>query len=67
MVDRCVCFSRTFAELKRIAEREGARDIAALQSAADFGLKCGLCKPYVQRMLETGGTRFPIMPPKLPE
>ena len=67
MVDRCICFSRTFTELKRTAERTGARDIEALQSEVDFGLKCGLCKPYVQRMLETGATRFPIMSPKLPE
>ncbi len=61
MVDRCVCFSRTFTELKRIAEREDAKDLASLQAKVEFGLKCGLCKPYVQRMLDSGGTRFPIM------
>jgi len=61
MVDRCICFSRPFTELKRIAEREDARDVEALQCKVDFGLKCGLCKPYVQRMLDTGRTRFPVM------
>lgn len=61
MVDRCICFSRTFTELKRIAEREKARDVESLQSVVEFGQKCGLCKPYVQRMLDTGRTRFPVM------
>lgn len=61
MVDRCICFSRSFTELKRIAERENASDVEALQCVVEFGLKCGLCKPYVQRMLDTGKTRFPVM------
>ena len=61
MVDRCICFSRTFEELKRIAERENASDVATLQTHAEFGQKCGLCKPYVARMLESGRTRFPVM------
>lgn len=61
MVDRCICFSKTFCELKEIAEREDARDIPALQDCVEFGLKCGHCKPYVERMLRTGRTRFPVM------
>ncbi|MCB2203226.1 (2Fe-2S)-binding protein [bacterium] len=67
MVDRCVCFSRTFDELKRIAESEDVRDLPTLQSRVDFGQKCGLCKPYVERMLDTGNTRFPIMARRRPE
>lgn len=58
MVDRCICFSKTFAELKEIARRHRAGTVTALQGTTEFGLRCGLCKPYVARMLETGQTVF---------
>lgn len=61
MVDRCICYSKTFAELKDIAERSRVSTIDALQAATQFGFRCGLCKPYVQRMLETGHTAFTPM------
>jgi bacterioferritin-associated ferredoxin len=65
MVDRCICFSKSFSELKSLAQQHGARDVAALQTVAEFGLRCGLCKPYVQRMLSTGQTDFAVMPTPL--
>jgi bacterioferritin-associated ferredoxin len=61
MVDRCICFQKTFAELKQIAEAEGAYEIEALQRHVDFGLRCGLCKPYVARMFATGRVVFPVI------
>jgi len=62
-IDRCVCYSRSFAELKTIADASGSTDLVALQSAArlrcrDFGGKCKLCHPYVKAMLRTGQTVF---------
>lgn len=57
-VDRCVCFGRTFADLQAVAERTGAATVEALQAHAAFGRKCGLCRPYVRRMLATGETVF---------
>jgi len=57
-VDRCVCFNRTFADLKQVAERTGAKTLEALQEEAEFGLACRICNPYVRRMLETGETDF---------
>jgi bacterioferritin-associated ferredoxin len=60
MVDRCVCFNITFAELKAVAQRERIGDIESLQRSVEFGLRCGLCKPYVQRMLLSGRVVFPV-------
>jgi len=62
-IDRCVCYSRSFAELKTIADASGSTDLVALQSAArlrcrDFGGKCKLCHPYGKAMLRTGQTVF---------
>ncbi|HOJ03885.1 MAG TPA: (2Fe-2S)-binding protein [Bacteroidota bacterium] len=61
MVDRCICFDRTFAELKTAAEQAGVWDVEALQRVVPFGLRCGLCKPYVERMLCTGRVVFPVI------
>ena len=52
-IDRCVCFARTFAELRTAADRSGARTLEELQQHTDFGRGCGLCHPYVRRMLQT--------------
>jgi bacterioferritin-associated ferredoxin len=60
VVDRCVCFNCTFAELWQVAQTSGARSIEALQRHIPFGHRCGLCHPYVARMLQTGETRFPV-------
>ena len=57
-IDRCLCFGRTFAELKQVAEATGADSVVALQQHATFGQRCALCHPYVRRMLRTGETVF---------
>ena len=57
-IDRCLCFGRPFAELADVAAETGATTVAELQRHAEFGLRCGLCHPYVRRMLRTGRTVF---------
>ncbi len=57
-IDRCFCFGQTFAGLKRTADHTGADSVEALQRHVLFGTKCGLCRPYVRRMLRTGETVF---------
>ncbi|HEX7069309.1 MAG TPA: (2Fe-2S)-binding protein [Rhodothermales bacterium] len=57
-IDRCICRQKTFAELAAVARRTGARSVAELQQHVDFGTGCGLCRPYVRRMLETGQVVF---------
>ena len=57
-IDRCVCFQKTFAELKAVADASGAGTVAALQAHVVFGQRCRLCHPYVRRMLRTGEITF---------
>ena len=57
-IDRCLCFGTTFAALADVAAETGASTVPALQAHALFGQKCGLCHPYVRRMLRTGQTVF---------
>ena len=57
-VDRCTCFQQLFSDLRRVADRHDVRTVDELQEHVVFGESCGLCRPYVRRMLRTGETRF---------
>lgn len=57
-IDRCVCFQKTFAELKQVAEETQSHTLKKLQGHETFGQKCKRCHPYVQRMLQTGEVAF---------
>ena len=56
-VDRCLCTKRSFADLLVAARAEGW-DLPALSAATGGGSGCGLCRPYLRRMLRTGETVF---------
>ena len=58
LVDRCVCFDVTFAELLDIARETGA-DAEQLAEQTGCSTGCGLCKPYIQIALETNSSRVP--------
>jgi len=56
-IDHCVCINRSFRELGETARREGlSLDQLAECTGATEG--CGMCRPYVRRMLRTGQTVF---------
>ena len=55
---RCVCTGYTFAELKE----SGLPSVEAIGETFGSGTHCGLCRQYLQRMLETGETEFSLYP-----
>ena len=57
-IDRCFCVAQPFADLQRVADATGARSVEVLQKHVRFGEQCGLCRPYVRRMLRTGEVVF---------
>lgn len=59
-VTRCVCHDVTFAELKALTPEVGA-DLDALAARTGCGTGCGTCIPYIQLMLKTGRTEFPVI------
>lgn len=56
-IDRCVCRARLFGELLAAA-REAGWDLATLTAETGCGGQCGLCRPYLRRMLATGEVVF---------
>jgi bacterioferritin-associated ferredoxin len=57
LVSRCICRNLAFAELlpRARAERWALDDLIRETGA---GGQCGLCRPYLSRMLRTGETEF---------
>ncbi len=56
-VSRCVCQDQSFQRLAAAAARENW-NLAELMARTGCGVQCGLCRPYLRRMLETGQTVF---------
>jgi len=60
LVSGCICRSTAFAELLPRAQARGWT-LEELMKQTGCGAQCGLCRPYLARMLETGDTEFPIL------
>jgi len=56
-IDRCICYDRTFAELRVAACADGL-DMDGITARFGCGACCGVCRPYIERMLDTGETVF---------
>ncbi len=56
-IDRCVCRKTPFGKLLPLA-REHTWDLADVMRETGCGANCGLCRPYLRRMLATGETVF---------
>ena len=57
LISRCICKATSFAELLAPA-RAGGWDLSDLIRETGCGGQCGLCRPYLSRMLRTGETEF---------
>jgi bacterioferritin-associated ferredoxin len=57
LVDRCICRDLAFRELLPRARGRGW-SLQDLMSETGAGAQCGLCRPYLRRMLRTGETAF---------
>jgi bacterioferritin-associated ferredoxin len=56
-IDRCVCRRFLFVQLLPLA-REHGWTLDDIGDETGCGAQCGLCRPYLRRMLRTGETVF---------
>jgi bacterioferritin-associated ferredoxin len=56
-ITHCLCRRTSFSDLLPLA-RAGQWDLETLIAETGCGGQCGLCRPYLRRMLETGQTIF---------
>ncbi len=65
-VRACMCYPHTFAELSARARAYGWTSVDDITRDVGCGGGCGLCRPYLARMLQTGETAFAVLPPPKP-
>ena len=58
LIDKCICFNVKFSEVKKIMEDNNFTTIEEVQSVIDVSKNCLLCRPYIERMMQTGETEF---------
>ncbi len=64
VVSQCVCKATPFSELLPRATASDW-DLADLMRETGCGAQCGLCRPYLRRMLSTGEIVFhELLPPE---
>ncbi len=56
-ITRCICRGVAFADLLPVVRAKGW-DLADVMRETGCGAGCGLCRPYLRRMLLTGETVF---------
>lgn len=66
-VTKCVCKRLTFAEIKVIAAEQNITTLDELIKRKICSSECGMCQPYVKKMLVTGETEFRPGDHRLPE
>ena len=66
LIDRCICRNRRFEELLPEA-LASSWSLNELIRVTGCGGQCGLCRPYLRRMLATGETAFDHLLPPDPE
>jgi bacterioferritin-associated ferredoxin len=57
LISRCICRNVEFSELLPRAQA-GGWSLPDLVRETGCGGQCGLCRPYLSRMLRTGETEF---------
>ncbi len=57
-VTKCVCHGTTFRELKEYACEQKLNCVDDLVKRKKCCCGCGMCYPYVQKMMQTGDTTF---------
>ena len=60
IVTRCICHNRTFAEIKDLMKQHDVTTFEEVLAREWCGGNCGLCRPYVAQMIQSGDTSFPI-------
>ena len=61
-VDRCVCHSVPFTEIRRLVDA-GITRLDQLADRTGCTTGCGMCEPYVRLVIATGQTEFTPMNP----
>ena len=60
-VNRCICHDVPFTDLWAMLQDDPKPTLHELARRTGCGTGCGMCVPYIKRMMESGETDLPVM------
>ncbi len=60
-VDRCICHDVPFSDILAWADGQDSPTLDDVGAEFGCGTSCGMCRPYLRRVLEEGVDRVPLM------
>ena len=60
-VRACLCFPRAFKDLLLLARSHNWLAVEEITDSTGCGGGCGICRPYLEKMLATGETEFEVI------
>ncbi len=60
-ITKCICYDTSFEEMKTIMKNYKINSLEELRDIKPVALNCKLCVPYINKMIETGETKFKII------
>ena len=60
-VDRCICHDVPFTKILVWAADRANTNLADIEDEYGCGGSCGMCRPYLKRVLATGHSCIPLM------
>lgn len=60
-ITKCICYDTTFSEMKIIIEKNKLNSLEELREFKQVAWNCKLCVPYINKMIETGETKFEVI------
>ena len=61
-VRACLCYPHTFEAIKALAALRQWSTVREITDVLGCGSGCGLCRPYLTLLLQTGETAFAVLP-----
>jgi bacterioferritin-associated ferredoxin len=58
MITLCICLNKSFDQVKKVADEKKLVTLSEVMSETGCGKRCRKCRPYIEKMLETGQTEF---------
>lgn len=60
-ITKCICSDTTFEEMKKIMKERKINTLDELRAVIIVAANCRLCVPYINKMIETGKTKFHVL------
>ncbi len=60
-ITKCICYDTSFEDMKKIMKDNNLSTLEELKKFKTVADNCKLCVPYIDRMINSGETKFEVI------